>query len=311
MNPVSQNLSSTFGQNPSLSNLGNTKISQASYLFQAKKSMEISLYTSEGDKVTLSTASDFSASYATYNESGEIGGRSVQIAAEGYSFSQSYTASLTIEGDLSAAEREDIGKALHQIEKMTHHFLRGEAGKEEHEGDRIAHIMDLKSISGFEASMQIERTYTALEAYGQTTIQALEAPREEPLAEISAPPIETPPEIAVTEASQQAPLSPPVQNTEPLATEAEASANHPETGDGGEKVKGLAKKIGQVVDDSNLDRHKMTKHLSKFFDHLFKNLGQREKMASPSLRLAKQLQAALLDQLSAPSSHSRHENTRS
>jgi len=311
MQVISQNLNPLSSYPTQTPGSEAAQVKQSGYLLQAKQSMDLTLYTTEGDKVTLSTASDFSASYASYNASGQAKGASLQVSAERYAFSQSSTATLTIEGDLSDAERADIRKALHEIGELTERFLRG---KKEHSEERIGHIMELDSISSLEASMSYERNITALQAYaesippaGAATTQALQNTQPPSTIGSAAPeplpvpsPTKRPPAVSTApgRASEESPALPPTPEPEhPEGVDAHVEHHAPEIKEEG--VRKLARKVGRVVDEAKIDRSKLMKHLFRFLDHFFKEVEEREDSGFPEHRVVEQVRSAIVAQLDA------------
>ena len=132
------------------------------------QSKDITIYTEEGDRVTISAGREDSSQLLTYEglrreifateSPGSSQVRNTSLMFKGQEFqSQSHTDfSLTIEGDLSEEEMKDITAALKEIDYVMTDFL--------HNGDRvnaavkIPKLDNMGTIAGFEASYRHEKS---------------------------------------------------------------------------------------------------------------------------------------------------------
>jgi len=157
MQPISINRPDLFSAltttNTDLGNLNKTQFSQAT--LQVQKSTDFTLFTEEGDKVTLSSFSILEAGFATYNNQGFIDGAVSETSAEVFYLNQEFGIKLSVEGDLNQQELKDIRKALKTIEKLAHDFF---SGRTDHAVKRASKLMRLETISGFEAILQYDRS---------------------------------------------------------------------------------------------------------------------------------------------------------
>ena len=139
-----------------------------------KQEKEITIYTEEGDRVTLSTLQQNQAVYTrneamgyaqrlTANQDAEVSVEQlVTQESESFKLADSRTMTLSIEGDLSDDELADIKKALSQIDRIMMQQLRGQdvlTGV-----DRAETLLDLETIAGIEADYSSETV-----AYTQQT----------------------------------------------------------------------------------------------------------------------------------------------
>ena len=126
-----------------------------------KQAKEITLYTEEGDKVTLSMSRQTQAIYsrdgavsyrqtrAADSSTAVNGEQLVTLESESLELVDSRTMTLTIQGDLNKKERADIKKALVQIDRIMMRQLRGEDVLKGVK--RAQKVLDLETIAGIEA----------------------------------------------------------------------------------------------------------------------------------------------------------------
>ena len=116
---------------------------------------DITIITAEGDKVTLSSDSQFQTTYATYEGLVHTKGNSASFHHENIGLEASRAISISVDGNLSKEELKDIDKAVRTIEKIMRDFLSGDI---EHAIGRAMKIGKLKSISSLEANLRYERS---------------------------------------------------------------------------------------------------------------------------------------------------------
>ncbi len=132
-----------------------------------KQAKEITLYTEEGDQVTLSTSRQ---TQAVYTRNDAMGYRQtlavdkntaisseqlVTLDSESFKLADSRTMTLSIEGDLNEEELADIKKALVQIDRIMMQQLQGQdvlTGVK-----RAENLLDLETIAGIEADYSYEK----------------------------------------------------------------------------------------------------------------------------------------------------------
>lgn len=170
------NLPAQTGQNLKTSQLTNVNITK-------QKSTDITLFTTEGDKVTISSNSQINAGYTTYNSIGLMDGQTTEVQTQSFYFDKQYEFEMSVEGDLNKQELKDIRKAFRTIEKLTRDFLSGRMNRVL---SRVAKIMNLGSISSLDVSLQYQRSVSIQ----QESRVMIGAPVPEPTPQI--PPIEEP-----------------------------------------------------------------------------------------------------------------------
>lgn len=134
----------------------------------SEESKNITIYTDEGDKVTLSYDHQTQASYAnlkalSYQGSFAVSEDTVgakealtRIQGEQFLFEDSRNLTISIEGDLNELEVKDIKEAIMKIDKIMTDLLHGGDTSEAMAG--AEKLKDLETLSGLEADYQYERS---------------------------------------------------------------------------------------------------------------------------------------------------------
>ena len=143
-----------------------------------QKNTDITIMTAEGDRVTLSADSRLQASYLTYCGFARRGGAMAQLQGKSYSMEVNRELSITIEGNLSEEELQDIQKAIKTIDKIMHEAL---SGNTDHALAMTHDVSSMESISSFSASLEIENTVS----FEQRTIAETHTSDPEPTDEIA------------------------------------------------------------------------------------------------------------------------------
>ncbi|MBF0395319.1 MAG: hypothetical protein HQK78_00955 [Desulfobacterales bacterium] len=143
----------------------NTTTSQITSLSnESKQNTDITIMTSEGDKVTLSSSME--ASYSGYENISRSKAEFSKFQSQNLSFSKSLA--ISVEGNLSEDELKDIQTAVKTIGKAFEDFLSGDVDKAT---DRVLKIGEMDSISSLEATLEqtIEQNFMS-----QTTTETNE-----------------------------------------------------------------------------------------------------------------------------------------
>jgi len=138
------------------------------------RTAEIEIYTAEGDKVTLSASMQQTASsesYVTYNNLGrshdphsgnhdhssntEI--RNASAAGSSTTVSSTGSYSISIEGNLSRQELQDIHKALQTINQAASKIQSGDLDKAQ---NKLEKLETLNSLAGLSASIAMQQSAT-------------------------------------------------------------------------------------------------------------------------------------------------------
>ena len=129
------------------------------------QSLNMTLMTEEGDKVTLNYNTQAQATVVAYDERGVAVGHASQTQARyaDVAFGQELT--LTVDGDLNKEEQRDVRKALKRIGKMVTAFLQG---KMEQAARHAAKLSDLDTVDNIQASYGLTYSATTIVAATQT-----------------------------------------------------------------------------------------------------------------------------------------------
>lgn len=147
------------------------------------KSSDITIFTAEGDKVTLSSSVARQMEYATYSAQGENGSASARSAS--YQSQRSF--SFTVEGDLNREELHDIRKALRTIRKAERDVAKGDTEKAL---ERTARLQRLDTIAELDAQIAVTQTVSVQQAAVQQVAAApaeATADQQAPAADTNAP----------------------------------------------------------------------------------------------------------------------------
>ncbi|MCP3952396.1 MAG: hypothetical protein GY697_09305 [Desulfobacterales bacterium] len=159
-----------------------------------KAAQEITLYTTEGDRVTLSAAQQTSAVYTRQgvldyrqslaaDEAATVSTEQlVAFKGESLQLADARTMTLSVDGDLNDAELADIKKALVQIDRIMRQQLRGQAVEK---GVKQAEsLLDLDTLAGVEADYSYETVVVTQHAAAleqQVGAHGAPAPRQDPV----------------------------------------------------------------------------------------------------------------------------------
>ncbi len=303
MNSISQlspDLLSKNALGPNQRELMNTQASSTQY--QVQKSTDFTLYTAEGDKVTLSTFSNMEASVATYNQMGIVDGAEMQRQDATFSVSQEFSMSFAVEGDLNPQELKDLIKAFKTIEKLTSDFFKGDTEKA---ADRANKIASLSSIARFEGVLQYQKSLSV----EQTVTQSAPATTA-PVAQNALLPAEVPSinPLPADEPAQVKPASIPAPGPSQTETETKTPLA-PVSLDSASidsrrrlEITALVAKITETLEESSVPPRKITKHLNKFMDRLFGKQTRRhhhkEDMNLQDLKMTEEIKTQLTLNLS-------------
>jgi hypothetical protein len=165
--------------------------------------LEMELITAEGDRVTLSLESQSRALAVTYADMHAEPGRTAFSKGELFVGEEERSMTVTVEGDLNAQEKKDLGKVLKTLKKMMAHFV----------NDRLKPMLakakqlgKLETVAGLEVEMSYSRQVLVAEQTRVGTTYNQQGALESPVP--TGPPAEPP--------------SRPVDNRPAMQQEAEA-----------------------------------------------------------------------------------------
>jgi hypothetical protein len=278
MQPISNNQPDLFSP---LTNIngdpGNlNKIQSSHYALKVQKRTDITLFTQEGDKVTLSSSTSQEAGFATYNQLGFIDGAVSGTSANGFYLSQAFDFELSVEGDLNKQELQDIRKALQTVRKLAHDFF---SGRTNHAVKRASKLFELETLSGFEATLQYD-----LSASLQTaSTQVLTPSSSEPLAGARFPQ-----ESAVPSGSDSEPEA--VTQTTLLGSPISESGLKV-------AVKQLVERIAELVVRSPVQSEKLSEHTNRFLEHHLAQFSQDKDESRFEFQAIRKIQSELLQKI--------------
>lgn len=142
-------------------------VNQQSVSVQTAEEKQVVLHTQDGDTVTLNSSDQTETTYAGYSALGISQGtfdgeqrvRSVQAltqTGQSFTFLDERNMTISVEGELSAAEIADIRKAVEEIDRLMTPLLNG--GNPERVISQAAKLLDLENISGVEADYKAEKS---------------------------------------------------------------------------------------------------------------------------------------------------------
>ena len=133
-----------------------------------EQNADISILTEEGDKITLSLATEFHAGFVTYSSSGRTRSGAFEVQAESLMVDMSQGLQIRVEGDLSEEEISDIQKTLQEIAKIMQDVLSGDLDKA---AAGAAKVAGYDTISSVAADLSYEQ-HTILEQRSITESQS-------------------------------------------------------------------------------------------------------------------------------------------
>ncbi len=228
----------------------------------SQRSKEITLFTEEGDKVTISSAEQRQMGYSTYEamsfralfgteeNPAVVGDQLVRLQGERVEFETSGSLVISVEGDLNERELKDIKEALKIIDKLMRHVLtRGDISESI---DKVLRLGSLDSISSIEANYQYERTmFIERDVVKEgTTYSSNELPED----------------IA-------------------------------EAGDNGLGLEDLSEQIKKIIVNSGVKPTQFVKPLKRLFSNIIKELRDDRPQNKPKIRLAKLMEKRLIQGL--------------
>ncbi len=128
---------------------------------ESRRTTDIALVTSEGDRVTLSATSLFDATYEAYNSKGVM---NTSVTGETLTLAASSRLAISVEGSLNEQELEDIERVVSTMREMASEFFAGEV--EEELAELFEEDHGLGTVASFRAD--ISQSFSLLYSYQQT-----------------------------------------------------------------------------------------------------------------------------------------------
>ncbi|MEK6641943.1 MAG: hypothetical protein AABZ17_14875, partial [Nitrospirota bacterium] len=239
----------------------------------------LSVTTAEGDTITLSAGleSDFRA--VNYKAHAEGDGKTVGVEATYEEYSLKHEFGVTIEGDLSAEEIQDLEKLFRNVANIFKKYLSGQDDQALAKTAKLGEQFGaLSSLSGLDLNVDVERSVTVLAAHIVSEVAGFPALPIDRLPQIplatsqTATPGGAPSAVAAipqpsTGTTAPTPLSTPSSVPNPT-NEAHLSAPAQET----QRPRSLVQQVLEALEEASLESRKVQKYLPDFLTKLREDL---------------------------------------
>ena len=267
MNPISSyspSLSASPGFQEAYQSYSELQVARLSV--SESQSKDITIFTDEGDRVTISSNQQSQVQYLTYEGlakkrvSGEYQGHALtkeslaMFEGEHFESEKNRSISISVEGDLNEQELKDIKEALKKIDKVMTEFLHGgdmvDAAVKSMEIGKLDTIASLEANYRYEKSAILEQTSLKEE----TTYSRGSNPETPPLAKIENP------------------------------------LNH---------VKSLIEELTNIIKESEIELSRFKKPIQKLFSDYRNNPTESEPRDNHRIRMTEWIETELLKKLSS------------
>ncbi|MEK6762722.1 MAG: hypothetical protein AABY96_08405 [Nitrospirota bacterium] len=239
----------------------------------------LSVTTAEGDTITLSAGleSDFRA--VNYKAHAEGDGKTVGVEATYEEYSLKHEFGVTIEGDLSAEEIQDLEKLFRNVANIFGKYVSGQDDQALAKTAKLGEQFGaLSSLSGLDLNVDVERSVTVLAAHIVSEVAGFPALPIDRLPQIplatsqTATPGGAPSAVAAipqpsTGTTAPTPLSTPSSVPNPT-NEAHLSAPAQET----QRPRSLVQQVLEALEEASLESRKVQKYLPDFLTKLREDL---------------------------------------
>ena len=255
---------------------------------------QLTVTTAEGDKVTLSAhlAENFSAT--TYQGTARQNGTNVEVSGQQTQYSLSQELGLTVEGDLSEQEVKDLSKLFKKVLNIFRKFFNG---NDEAAVAKTAKLADkfsnFSSLSGLDLNVNVERSVSlvaaqlASESNGQTTEPTALPTNSDASLTQNATPGAAPSTAAAIPPPSTGTTAPTQPSTTAATTGTQEDVHLTAPATEGQKPKSLVQQVLDAVRESQVDSHKLRRHLPRLLDKVREDLqkelrGQTEPQQTPA-----------------------------
>ncbi len=238
-----------------------------------ERSKNITINTSEGDVVTISSLEEFHTGYYSYQDVTSGNGNMSFQESKQFEFSAEKTFTLSVEGDLSKQEIKDIKKSLKLVSKILSGYQSGDIKKVL---KNVSKIGKLDTIANLEAAMQqvssvsYEQQSTAKTAY--SIAGDIEDDTHAAATDDLSTPVNQDNIISENERSGQE-----VKDTEVSSPNIQEGVNN------------VTDKMAEVVKNSDAKPDKLLKSVQKFFSKFLKSFSDGDFHNSPVMKISKMI----------------------
>ncbi len=236
-----------------------------------QRSKNITINTSEGDVVTISSLEEFHTGYYSYQDITSGNGNVSLQESKQFELSVEKSLTLSVEGDLSKQEIKDIKKSLKLVSKILSGYQSGDIKKVL---KNVSKIGNLDTIANLEAAIQ----QVSSVSYEQQSIAKT--------AYSTAGEIE-PDTLAAATDSPSTPVNQDniISGNEPSGQEGEdTEVNSPNIQEG---VNTVTDKMAEVVKNSDEKPDKLVKSVQKFFSKFLQSFSGGDFHNTPVMNISK------------------------
>ena len=228
-----------------------------------KENKDITIFTEDGDRVTITSNQQSQASYSKYSaithqsNYADFGNMSVEqnsytlFQDERFEFDNSRNFSISVDGDLNEQELKDIRKTIKTIDKIMTDILNGDDISQGVE--KAIQLVNLDSISGIAANYRYENAIS---------VEKMEAE-----------------EVSTYNRDGQIEKSLPGFNKEV------------------EYIKNLINEMINIIKDTAVKPTKIIKPLRMLFSEILRNLSTDNRQDQPKIDLVKLIETALIEKI--------------
>ncbi len=252
----------------------NSSISKSESLtVDYQKSKNISILTSEGDVVTISSHEELHTGYYSYQEATSGSGSLSYQEGKQFELSASKEFSLSVEGDLSKQEIKDIKKSLRLINKILKGYQSGDIEKVL---KNVSKIGKLDNIASLEAAIQqvssVSYTQQSIANTAYPTVGEIEQDSQE--AATDGPSTSAMHDNKIAE----------VEDNEPEEKDTEVSSPYIQ-----KDINNVSDKMVEAVKKTNEKPDKLARSVQKLFTKFLRSFSDRDNHHTPFMNISKMI----------------------
>lgn len=237
----------------------------------------LSVTTAEGDKITLTA--DFEARYQALSYQGQVqtDGGTGQVSAKSIEASLSKQYGVTVEGDLSEQELNDLEKLFRKVSGIFNKYFRGQDDEALAKTAKLADKFGgLSSLSSLDLSVSVERSVTVVAAQIASDVTgqpAVPANSSTPSA-VEATPGAASSTAAAIPPSSTDPTAPTQPSTDAAAPAADSTVHLVAPAPDASQPKSLVQQVLDALEDTKVESEKVRKYLPDFLKRLREDLSR-------------------------------------